>query len=144
LRQGKRLEADNVVAATGSCRVPRVPPCARELDPGIAQLHAAQYHNTSQLEPGAVLVVGVGNSGAEISVEVAGTHPTLLAGKERGSVPFDIDGFAARFLVYGRQRRSLSPASGGTLRTSRGILPPGRRADRAPQVSGQWPRGSQW
>lgn len=101
LRQGKRLDADNVVVATGSCRVPRVPPCARELDPGIAQLHAAQYHNTSQPEPGAVLVVGVGNSGAEISVEVAGTHPTLLAGKERGSVPFDIDGFAARFLVYG-------------------------------------------
>jgi putative flavoprotein involved in K+ transport len=98
---GKRLEADNVVVATGSCQVPCVPPYARNLDPGIVQLHSSRYRNPSQLQPGGVLVVGVGNSGAEIAVEVARTHPTWLAGKERGHVPFDIDGFSARFLVYG-------------------------------------------
>jgi putative flavoprotein involved in K+ transport len=98
---GKRLEADNVVVATGSSQVSRVPPYARELDPGIVQLHSSRYRSPSQVQPGAVLVVGVGNSGAEIAVEVARTHPTWLAGKERGHVPFDIDGLPARFLVYG-------------------------------------------
>jgi putative flavoprotein involved in K+ transport len=97
----KQFDTDNVVVATGSCRVPRLPPYARQLDPGIAQLHSSQYRNPSQLRPGPVLIVGVGNSGAEISVEVAGTHPTWLAGKERGHVPFNIDGFTARFLVHG-------------------------------------------
>jgi putative flavoprotein involved in K+ transport len=97
---GQRIEADNVVVATGSCQVPRVPPYARDVDPGIVQLHSSRYHNPSQLQPGAVLVVGVGNSGAEISVEVARAHPTWLAGKERGHVPFDIDSFKARYLAY--------------------------------------------
>ena len=96
-----QFDADTVVVATGSCRMPRVPPYAAALDPGIVQLHSSQYRNPSQLRPGPVLVVGVGNSGAEIAVEVAGRHPTWLAGKERGHVPFDIDGFTARFLVHG-------------------------------------------
>jgi putative flavoprotein involved in K+ transport len=98
---GERLEAHNVVIATGSSQVPRVPPYAADLDRSIAQLHSLQYRHPSQLQPGAVLVVGVGNSGAEISIEVARAHPTWLAGKETGHVPFDIDSFKARFLVYG-------------------------------------------
>jgi putative flavoprotein involved in K+ transport len=40
----------------------------------------------------------VGNSGAEIA-EVARRHPTWLAGRESGHVPFRIEGAAARFIV---------------------------------------------
>jgi putative flavoprotein involved in K+ transport len=92
------LEAENVVVAMASHQVPRVPPFAYELDPGIHQLHSGEYRNTSQLEEGPVLVVGVGNSGAEIAIEVVDEHPTWLAGEETGHVPFRIEGAPARFV----------------------------------------------
>ncbi|MEX0626796.1 MAG: NAD(P)-binding domain-containing protein [Chloroflexota bacterium] len=94
-----RFAADNVVVAMGSHQVPFVPPFAGELDPGIVQLHAAEYRNPSQLREGNVLVVGVGNSGGEIAVEVAARHATSLAGKEVGVVPFRIDSLIARRVV---------------------------------------------
>jgi putative flavoprotein involved in K+ transport len=95
----RRFEADNVVVAMATYQVPWVPPFAHELDPGIVQLHSAGYRNPSQLHDGAVLVVGAGNSGAEIAAEVARRHPTWLAGRESGHVPFRIEGAAARFIV---------------------------------------------
>ncbi len=94
----KRLEADNVVVAMATHQVPWVPPFALELDPGIVQLHSAEYRNASQLQEGAVLVVGVGNSGGEIALDVASGHTTWLAGRETGRVPFRIEGAAARFV----------------------------------------------
>jgi putative flavoprotein involved in K+ transport len=86
-----RLEADQVVVATGAFQTPKVPGFARELDPGVVQLHSVDYRNPSQLREGGVLVVGVGNSGADISVEVVKAHPTWLAGKESGHIPPRID-----------------------------------------------------
>jgi putative flavoprotein involved in K+ transport len=83
----ERLEAQNVVVATGALRVPTLPPFAPELDPTIVQLHSAAYRNPSQLREGAVLVVGVGNSGAEIAYELAETHHSLLAGTNKGQIP---------------------------------------------------------
>jgi putative flavoprotein involved in K+ transport len=76
-----------------------VPAFAAELGPDVVQLHSAGYRNPSQLQEGGVLVVGAGNSGAEIAHEVAGQHPTWLAGKESGHVPFRIEGTAARFVL---------------------------------------------
>jgi putative flavoprotein involved in K+ transport len=96
---GDRLfEAENVVVAMASHQVPLVPPFARGLDPGIVQLHSAEYRNPSQLQSGSVLVVGAGNSGAENAVEVITEHPTWLAGKETGHVPFRIERVPARFV----------------------------------------------
>lgn len=94
-----QFETDNVVVAMGSHQVPRVPPFADHLDPGIVQLHAAEYRNPSQLGEGNVLVVGVGNSGGEIAVEVAARRATSLSGKEVGVVPFRIDSLIARRVV---------------------------------------------
>jgi putative flavoprotein involved in K+ transport len=91
-------EADNAVVAMSTFQVPQVPPFATDLDPDIVQLHSAGYRNPSQLQEGGVLVVGAGNSGAEIALEVAGRHPTWLAGKESGHVPFRIESPAARFV----------------------------------------------
>jgi putative flavoprotein involved in K+ transport len=91
-------EADNAVVAMSTFQTPRLPPFATYLGPDVVQLHSAGYRNPSQLQRGAVLVVGAGNSGAEIALEVAGRHPTWLAGKESGVVPFRIEGAAARFI----------------------------------------------
>jgi putative flavoprotein involved in K+ transport len=94
----RRFEAENVVVAMATHQVPWVPPFAHELDPGIVQLHSGKYRNPSQLQEGRVLVVGVGNSGAEIALDAANGLPTWLAGKESGRVPFRIEGSAARFV----------------------------------------------
>ena len=81
------VEADHVVVASGPYRSPRVPAFAAELDPGIVRLHSSEYRNPSQLPKGGVLVVGAGNSGAEIAYEVRREHRTWLSGPDTGHVP---------------------------------------------------------
>lgn len=95
----QRFESDNVVVAMANYQTPRRPAFAQELDRGIVQLHSHDYRNPSQLQDGAVLIVGVGNSGADIGMEVARTHPTWISGKESGHIPFPIDSVIARFLL---------------------------------------------
>lgn len=90
------FESENVVVAMANYQEPYTPPFARDLDPGIVQLHSHGYRNPSQLQPGPVLIVGLGNSGGDIAIEVAKTHPTLVSGKESGRIPWRIDTFFAR------------------------------------------------
>ena len=96
---GTRMTADNVVVAMADLQVPRVPPFAPDLDPGIVQLHSSAYRNPSQLQEGAALVVGMGNSGADIGLEVARTHRTFISGKESATIPFRIETWFARNVV---------------------------------------------
>ena len=93
---GDTIEADNVVVAMANFQQPRVPTFATQLDPRIVQLHSQHYKNPHQLADGGVLVVGVGNSGTEIALDVVKTHPTWIAGKEPAVVPFRIEPFLAR------------------------------------------------
>jgi putative flavoprotein involved in K+ transport len=81
---GRRIEADQVVIATGANQTPRTPAFAPELNPEILQLNAAQYRSASQLKPGSVLVVGAGNSGTEIALDAARDHRTWLSGRSTG------------------------------------------------------------
>jgi putative flavoprotein involved in K+ transport len=94
----QRFEADNVVVAMSNYQVPKAPTFAGELDPAIVQLHSGQYRSPSQLRDGDVLVVGAGNSGAEIALEVANERRTWLAGNSTGHVPFRIEGFFGRYV----------------------------------------------
>jgi putative flavoprotein involved in K+ transport len=82
-----RLEASNVIVATGAFRIPKVPSFAAQLDPRIVQLHSSEYRNPGQLLAGDTLVVGAGNSGAEIAYELADTRTCLLAGPSTGQIP---------------------------------------------------------
>ena len=93
------FEARNVVVGMSTDQVPWTPPFSSALDPAIIQMHSADYHNSSQLQTGAVLVVGAGNSGAEIAIEVAAERRTLLAGNIGAHVPFRIEGVAARYVM---------------------------------------------
>jgi len=76
-----RMEARNVVAATGPFQKPVIPAVAPTA-PGMVQLHSAQYRNPAQLPPGAVLVVGAGSSGVQIAAELqrAGKQVYLSVG----------------------------------------------------------------
>ena len=87
--------ADNVVIATGACQVPRIPDFASELSPGIVQLHSSRYKSPAQLREGDVLIVGTGNSGAEISLELLRSHHVLLAGSNHAEIPFPHGAFTA-------------------------------------------------
>jgi putative flavoprotein involved in K+ transport len=87
----QRFEADNVVVATGVMQKPYVPSFASDLDPRITQLHSSDYRNLSQLQEGAVLVVGASHSGADIAWEVAAEHETILSGADRGQIPVRVD-----------------------------------------------------
>ena len=75
------FEADTVVVASGAYQQRRIPDFALDLEPRIMQLHSSEYRNPAMLRPGGVLVVGAGNSGCEIAMDVAGTHKTFLAGR---------------------------------------------------------------
>ena len=95
----QRFDAENVVVAMANYQVPWTPSFAGELDPGIVQLHSSEYRNPAQLRDGGVLIVGAGNSGADIGIEIAKRHPTWMSGKEFGHVPFRIETFVARNIL---------------------------------------------
>jgi putative flavoprotein involved in K+ transport len=73
---GVVFAARNVVLATGAYPRPKVPSAAGQLGANIQQLHSNDYRRPDQLAPGAVLVVGSGQSGAQICEEL------LDAGRE--------------------------------------------------------------
>ena len=88
--------AQNVVVATGFDRVPRVPAFAADVRPDVVQLDAGSYRAPDQAGPGDVLVVGAGNSGADIALELAATHRTFLSGRHPGQIPWRIEQPLAR------------------------------------------------
>jgi putative flavoprotein involved in K+ transport len=94
-----RFLADNVVVATGFYGQPAVPPFAPELDPRIVQMHSSDYRSPAQLQPGNVLLVGAGNSGADIAIEVSASHRTWLSGRDKGQVPIRIEARYARVVT---------------------------------------------
>jgi putative flavoprotein involved in K+ transport len=76
---GRAIEADQVVVATGPFQVPRMPPFAADLAPEVFQAHSTEYRNPSGLPDGTVLVVGGGNTGFQIAQELAATHEVHLS-----------------------------------------------------------------
>ncbi len=87
--EGEAYKAKRVVVATGPYHTPRIPDFADQLDPAITQLHSSTFRNPQRLPEGSVLVVGAGNSGAEIAVQLAATRIIYLSGRDTGSVPGD-------------------------------------------------------
>jgi putative flavoprotein involved in K+ transport len=75
------IEADNVVVATGPYQRAVMPDLLRD-DARVFQVHASRYTNPDQLPAGAVLVVGSGASGAQITEELcrAGRRVYLSVG----------------------------------------------------------------
>ena len=79
LADGRRVEADQVVVATGPFHAPSMPALADELDPALFQAHSAAYRSPSRVPDGTVLVVGGGNTGFQIAKELSATHTVHLA-----------------------------------------------------------------
>ena len=88
-----------VVVAMSNYQTPHIPDFATELSPDIRQLHAGDYRSPAQLAPGRVLLVGAGNSAAEIANELASTHPITMAGPSTGEAPGSYTSFISRHVV---------------------------------------------
>ncbi len=76
-------QSQNVVMAIGTFQSPKMPDFTQNISPSIRQLHSGQYRNPDALPPGAVLVVGSGQSGCQIAEELyqAGRTVYLSIGK---------------------------------------------------------------
>ena len=62
--------AENVVIATGLYQPPKIPEFSAAIPQDVLQIHSGEYRNPSSLKDGAVLVVGTGQSGAQIAEEL--------------------------------------------------------------------------
>jgi putative flavoprotein involved in K+ transport len=77
--EGGRIEADQVVVATGPFQAPNVPPLAARLAPEVFQIHSTAYRRPGDVPAGRAVVVGGGNTGFQIAKELASTHDVHLA-----------------------------------------------------------------
>lgn len=73
------VRAQQVVVASGPYTSPFVPAASADLDPDVPQLHSSQYREPSDLPAGHVLVVGAGNSAAQLAVELSRTRRVTVA-----------------------------------------------------------------
>ncbi|MDF2679273.1 MAG: oxidoreductase [Brevibacillus sp.] len=87
------LYARSVVIATGPFHEPYWPDLHMNADNDVVQWHTATYRNEQQLSDGPVLVVGGGNSGVQIAIELTKKHPVILSmGQSRTFLPLAILG----------------------------------------------------
>jgi len=70
IEDGEQIRARNVVVATGLYQARKIPALSGDFPAHIKQLHSDSYRNPQQLPPGAVLVVGSAQSGAQIAEEL--------------------------------------------------------------------------
>src|SRR5262249_35092608 len=113
--RGERIRARNVVVATGLYQKPKIPAFSADFPADIMQIHSDAYRNPQQLRPGAVLVVGSAQSGAQIAEELneAGRKVYLAVGRA-GRTPrryrgqdanWWLDNYCYRFELQFRHRR---------------------------------------
>jgi putative flavoprotein involved in K+ transport len=73
------IEARNIIVATGPFHKPYIPEVDGKVSNHIFQLHSSLYLRPSQIPEGPVLIVGAGNSGAQIAAELAKTRKVFLS-----------------------------------------------------------------
>ncbi|MBA6156702.1 NAD(P)-binding domain-containing protein [Tenacibaculum sp. S7007] len=67
----KEFTAKNVIIATGPFHKPFTPKCHTKISKDIIQIHSEHYKSPNQLQEGATLVVGAGDSGVQILSEIS-------------------------------------------------------------------------
>jgi putative flavoprotein involved in K+ transport len=82
-REPECITGRSIVIASGTQNTPRIPPIRSRVPSELLQLHTATYRNPAALPPGAVVVVGSGQSGCQIAEELleAGRTVYLCTGK---------------------------------------------------------------
>jgi putative flavoprotein involved in K+ transport len=82
------VRAREVIVATGGFHIARIPQVAGTLPPRVLSLHSAAYRRETDLPPGAVLVVGSGQTGVQLVEELrAAGRAVYLGVGATGRVP---------------------------------------------------------
>lgn len=83
--QNGSIEAEAVVIATGPFQRASIPVVSAAFPGGMFQVHSNEYRNADQLPPGAILVVGAGSSGCQITEDLiqSGRRVYLSVGRHR-------------------------------------------------------------
>ena len=122
------IETRSVVVASGAMNVPRIPEMAGSLPAGIHQVSALTYERPDALPPGAVLVVGAGQSGGQIVEDL------LLAGR---TVYWSLSAVARQPRRYrGRDTLDWLVESGFFAATTEQVADPAERNATIPLISG--------
>ncbi|NBI28100.1 flavin-containing monooxygenase [Chengkuizengella marina] len=88
-----------IVIATGPFKTPYIPKLnGSGLDEQIIQLHSSEYKNPDQLHKGKTLIIGAGNSGAQIAVELHNTHDVYLSSSQ--NLKFSPHKFAGKSVFW--------------------------------------------
>jgi putative flavoprotein involved in K+ transport len=104
------IRAKKVVIATGACHDPWIPPCSEKLGADVWQAHSKDYRSPSAVPSGRVLVVGGGNSAAQIAEELSASHEVTMASRSPVFfLPRAICGIGVMWFMY----------SAGVLRADR-------------------------
>ena len=113
---------DQVVVASGGYHLPIIPRMAERLPEALFQLHSAEYRNPEQLPEGAVLVVGSGQSGAQIAedLHLAGRKVFLAT----GDAPRVARQYRGKDVVELIARAATTDASGQVVRRAPALMPP--------------------
>jgi cation diffusion facilitator CzcD-associated flavoprotein CzcO len=110
------LESDSVVVATGYCRIPRIPAWPGLSDYRGELVHSSAYRHVTPYRNREVLVVGAGNSAAEIAVDLAhgGARRVWMAVRTPPQVvPRSVMGVPTILVAVATRR--LPPVVGDTL-----------------------------
>jgi putative flavoprotein involved in K+ transport len=125
--QGCEFREAIIIVAVGED--PYIQPYAGDLDPQIRQLHSSEYVRPDQLLDGDTLVVGAGNSGADIALELAPTRRTWLSGNDIAHIPIPPSHLNLYWwlvhhrIVFGTAlAKELVNSRGSVLRTVRQLL----------------------
>lgn len=120
------IHARSVVLASGGARAPRVPAMAAAFPRGMHQLDTGAYRNPGELPPGAVLVVGGGQSGVQIADDLleAG-RDVLLATSAVARLPRryrgrDVFAWLSEEGFFDEPRGSAKPGPGPQISGARG------------------------
>lgn len=131
--EGGDIGAHGVVMATGIMAAPRIPEVpGRDRFRGRV-MHSIEYRRPAGFEGRRVLIVGVGNSGAEIGSELAavGAHVTVAVRSGANVVPLRLAGIPIQYLAFAMRglprgaRRAIAGAVGRATELRRGtpVLP---------------------
>jgi len=99
---GGELDAEVLVFATGIVANPRIPTFPGQERFGGRVVHSVQYRRPEPYAGRRVLVVGVGNSGAEIGSEIAraGGKVTIAVRSGANVVPLTLAGLPIQYVSY--------------------------------------------
>lgn len=129
------VRAGEVVIATGGFHRPNIPGIAEGLPSRVLSLHSSAYRREADLPPGAVLVVGTGQTGCQLAEELRDAgRAVFLSGGAAGRVPRTYRGrdIFAWLADLGRHGERL----GTPLPNVRTLPDPRRRLAANPQLSG--------